>query len=58
MKRKIRTCGSWYKKMMQFVVRVPKDDVECEHFTVIFINSLLVYENKHYFQVYLGSCAY
>ena len=44
--------------MMQFVVRVPKDDVECEHFTVIFINSLLVYENKHYFQVYLGSCAY
>ena len=27
---------------------VPEDDIECESFTVIFIDSLLVYENKYY----------
>ena len=27
-------------------------------FTVIFIDYLLVYENKYYFQVYIDNCAY
>ena len=31
--------------------------MECESFTVISIDSLLVYENKYYLQVYLDSCA-
>ena len=32
-------------------------DMECESFTVISIDSLLVYENKYYLQVYLDNCA-
>ena len=35
-----------------------KDDTECEPFTVISIDSLLVCENKYYLQVYLDNCAY
>ena len=31
---------------------VSKDDVECESFTITFIDSLLVNENKYYLQVY------
>ena len=30
-----------------------EDDMKCEPFTVIFIDSLLVYENKYYLQIYL-----
>ena len=37
---------------------MPEDDIECETFTVISTDSLLVYENKHYLQVYLDNCAY
>ena len=37
---------------------MPEGDTECESFTVIFINSLLVYDNKYYLQVYLDNCAY
>ena len=37
---------------------MPEDDIECESFTVISIDSLLVYENKYYLQVYLDNCAY
>ena len=40
---------------------MPKDDKECESFTVISIDLwfiLLVYENKYYLQVYLDNCAY
>ena len=37
---------------------MPEDDIECESFTVISIDSLLVYENKYYFQVYVDNCAY
>ena len=37
---------------------VPEDGVECESFTVISINSLLVYDNKYYLQVCLGKCVY
>ena len=34
------------------------DDVACETFTIISIDSLLVYENKYYVQVYLDNCTY
>ena len=37
---------------------MPEDDIECKSFTVISIDSLLVYENKYYLQVYLDNCAY
>ena len=36
----------------------PEDDIECESFTIIYIDSLLVYENKYYLQVYFGNCAH
>ena len=35
-----------------------EDDIECESFTAIFIDSLLVYKNKYYLQVYLDNCGY
>ena len=38
-------------------LNVPEDDMECESFAVISIDSLLVYENKYYLQVYLDNCA-
>ena len=34
-----------------------EDYIECESFTVISIDSLLVCENKYYLQVYLDNCA-
>ena len=34
------------------------DDIECEFFTVVSIDSLLVYDQKHCLQVYLDNCAY
>ena len=37
---------------------MPENDIECESFTVISIDSLLVYENKYYLQVYLDNCVY
>ena len=39
-------------------LNVPEDDIECESFTVIFIDSLLVYKNKYYLQVHLDSYVY
>ena len=36
----------------------PEHYMECESFTVISIDSFLVYENKYYLQVYLNNCAY
>ena len=33
-------------------LNVPEDNTECESFTVIFVDPLLVYENKYYLQVY------
>ena len=39
-------------------LNVPEDGVECKSFTVISIDSLVVYENKYYLQVYLDNCAY
>ena len=35
-----------------------EDDIECESFTVISADSLLVYKNKYFLQVYLDNCAY
>ena len=40
------------------VLNVPEDDIESEYFTAISIDSLLVYEDKYYLQVYLDNCAY
>ena len=37
---------------------MPEDDIKCEYFAVISIDSLLVYENKYYLQVYLDNCAH
>ena len=37
---------------------MPEDYLECESLTVISIDSLLVYKNKYYLQVYLKNCAY
>ena len=56
-KTKIRT----YSDKVYTIFRglnAPEDDVECERFTVISIDSLLVYKNKYYLQVYLDNCAY
>ena len=39
-------------------LNLPEDDIECESFTVISIDSLFVYDEKYYLQVYLDSCAY
>ena len=32
-------------------LNMPGDDIECEYFTAISIDFLLVYENKYYLQV-------
>ena len=37
---------------------VPEDYIECKCFTVISIDSWLVYDNKYYLQIYLDNCAY
>ena len=36
---------------------MPEDKIECGPFTVISIDSLLVYEKRYYLQVYLEICA-
>ena len=54
-KIKIRAYGDKvYTKIRS--LNVPEDDTEREFFTVISIDSLLVYENKFYLQVYLDNC--
>ena len=51
-KTKTRTYGD--KVYTNFCgLNVPEDDIECESFTVISIDSLLKYKNKYYLQVYL-----
>ena len=37
---------------------MPEDDIQCESFTVISIDSLLVHDEKYYLQVYLDNCDY
>ena len=55
-KTKIRTCGRVYTNFLG--LNVLEDGVECEYFTVIFIDSLLVYDSKYYLRVYLDNSAY
>ena len=60
--RYIKTKGRTYSDQIytNFCgLNVPEDVVECESFTIIIsIDSLLVYENKYYLQLYLDNCAY
>ena len=37
---------------------MPEGDIECESFTVISIDFLLLYKNKYYLHIYLDNCAY
>ena len=39
-------------------INMPKNRMQCESFTAISIDSLLVYENKYYVQVYFDKCPY
>ena len=39
-------------------LNVPEDDIKCESFTAVLIDSLLVYKNKYYQQEYLKYFAY
>ena len=39
-------------------LNVPGDNTECESFTVLFVDSLLVHDMKYYLQVFLENCAY
>ena len=56
-KTKIITCDD--KVYANFCgLNVPEDDIEDESFTFISIDSLLVYDEKYYLQVYLNNCAY
>ena len=37
---------------------MPEDDIKCKSFSVISVNSLLVYQNKYYLQkIYLDNCS-
>ena len=56
-KTRIRTYGD--KVYTNFRgLNVLEDDIKCESFTVISIDSLLVYQNKYYLQVYFHNRAY
>ena len=56
-KTKIRTYR--HKVYTNFrCLNVTEDDIECGSFTVISIDSLLVYKYKYYLEVYLDNCAY
>ena len=37
---------------------MPEGHVEFEFFTIIFVGSLLAYENKYYLQVYIDNFTY
>ena len=39
-------------------LNVPEDDIECESFAAISNDSLLIYSNKYYLQLYLDNYAY
>ena len=56
-KTKIRTFDDKLYKNFRGL-DMPEDDIECESFTVSFIDSLLVYDKKYYLQVYLENCVY
>ena len=52
-KTKIRTYGDKVYTTFRGL-NVPENGAECEIFTIISIDSLLVYENKYYLQVYVA----
>ena len=55
-KTKIRTYSD--KVYTNFYgLNVPEDDIERQSFTVISIDSLIVYKNKYYLQVYSEFCS-
>ena len=56
-KTKIRTYGNEVYTDFHGL-NVPDDGVECESFTIISIDSLVVYKEKYYRQVYLDCYAY
>ena len=57
MKTKIRTyIDKVYTNFRS--LNVLENGVECESCSIISIDSLLVYENKYYLQVYLDNCTY
>ena len=56
-KTKIRTNGDKVYRNFRGL-NVPEDDIECESFAVISIDSLLVYGKKYYLQTCLDNCAY
>ena len=56
-KTKIRTYSDKFYTNFRGL-NVPDEDMECESFTVISIDSLVVYDNKYYLQIYLDNCAY
>ena len=57
MKTRIETYGD--KVYTNFRgLNVPEHDAECNSFSVICIDSLLVYENEYYLQVYLENVPY
>ena len=37
---------------------MPEDGIKCELFTVISIDSLLMYETKYYLEIFIGNKAY
>ena len=56
-KTKTRTYGD--KVYTNFCgLNVPEDDIEFESFTVISVDSVLLYANNHYLKLYLENCAY
>ena len=56
-KTKIRAYGDKVYTNLRGL-NVPGDNIECESFTVIPADSLLVQDEKYYLQVYLDNCAY
>ena len=54
-KTKIRTYGDKFYTNFHGL-NLAEGDIDCESFTVISVDSLLVYENKYYLQVYLDNC--
>ena len=38
-------------------INIPEDDIECESFKAIFIDSLLAYKNNYYLQVFSDNSA-
>ena len=57
-KTKIKRYGAKGYTNSHTSLNVLEDDIERKSFSVISIDSLLVYERKYYLEVYLDNCAY